>query len=150
MNKRMIVGLLFALGTAWSIPMVTVAEEVKSLRGTNPLDANARDPEIKSWQADRTPIEREFVHQPPLIPHTIEGYVINIKFNKCLTCHSWANYKENNATKISLTHFSDRDGNDLSNVSARRYFCTQCHVSQVDSKPLVENTFKPAGNIKGK
>ena len=151
MNKRMIVALMFALGTTMSVPTVTMvqADEVKSLRGSNPLDANSKNPEIKSWQTDRKPIDREFVHQPPLIPHAIDGYVINGKFNKCLTCHSWANYKDKDATKISLTHFSDRDGNDLSNVSARRYFCTQCHVSQVDAKPLVENTFKPAGNISG-
>lgn len=149
MNSRMTYAFLLVLGTILLVPTLQ-AEELRSLRGANPLDSDASKPELKSWQADRSPIEREFVHQPPLIPHTVEGYVINIKFNKCLTCHSWANYKEKNATKISLTHFSDRDGNDLSNVSARRYFCTQCHVSQVDAKPLVENTFKPAGNIKGR
>jgi len=149
MNSRMTYTFLLVLGTLLFVPTLH-AEEVKSLRGANPLDSDAAKPEIKSWQADRSPIQREFVHQPPLIPHSIEGYVVNLKFNKCLTCHSWANYKERNATKISLTHFSDRDGNDLSNVSARRYFCTQCHVSQVDAKPLVENTFKPVGNIKGK
>jgi nitrate reductase (cytochrome), electron transfer subunit len=26
-------------------------------------------------------------------------------------------------------------------LSPRRYFCTQCHVSQVDAKPLVGSTF---------
>ncbi len=146
MKNSMMYTLLCVLGALLLLP-VSQAEELRSLRGINPLNSDASKPEIKSWQADRSPIEREFVHQPPLIPHTIEGYVINVKFNKCLTCHSWANYKERGATKISLTHFSDRDGNDLANVSARRYFCTQCHVSQVDAKPLVENTFKPAGNI---
>ena len=147
MNSRMTYAFLLVLGTILLVPPLH-AEELESLRGANPLDSGASKPEIKSWQADRSPIEREFVHQPPLIPHTVEGYVINIKFNKCLTCHSWANYKERNATKISLTHFSDRDGNDLSNVSARRYFCTQCHVPQVNAPPLVENTFNPLKTIK--
>ena len=35
------------------------------------------------------------------------------------------------------------------NVSARRYFCTQCHVPQADAQPLVENTFKPVTAISG-
>ncbi|UCE90692.1 MAG: nitrate reductase cytochrome c-type subunit, partial [Pseudomonadota bacterium] len=58
--------------------------------------------------------------------------------------------KKAGSVKISQTHFSDRDGNDLANISARRYFCTQCHVPQVDSAPLVENTFQPVGAISGK
>jgi len=123
---------------------------LKSLRGHKDLSQSSNPAEQKRWQRDREPVDREFVHQPPIIPHKITGYQINLKSNKCLTCHSWANYKESNATKISMTHFSDRDGNDLSNVSARRYFCTQCHVPQVDSKPLVENTFKPVRSIKAR
>ena len=83
------------------------------------------------------------MQQPPLIPHQIDGYKINQKFNKCLTCHSWANYRESGATKISQTHFEDRDANVLANISARRYFCTQCHVPQVNARPLVGNTFEP-------
>jgi cytochrome c-type protein NapB len=100
------------------------------------------------WQRDQAPIARDFVHQPPLIPHSIEGYVVNTQANKCLTCHSWSNYQKAKATKISQTHFKDRDGNDLSNVSARRYFCTQCHVPQSDAKPLVENTFTPVRAVR--
>lgn len=117
--------------------------EVSSLRGHNPIDQEADVPNPKRWQRDRAPIERDYVSQPPLIPHSIEGYNINRKFNKCLTCHSWKNYKSSGATKISQTHFEDRDRNVHANVAARRYFCTQCHVSQVDAQPLVENTFKP-------
>jgi cytochrome c-type protein NapB len=30
----------------------------------------------------------------------------------------------------------------LAAVSARRYFCTQCHVPQVEVEPLVENRFE--------
>jgi cytochrome c-type protein NapB len=123
------------------------AEGVNSLRGANPLDEAAKDPAILLIQDDREPITRDYVQQPPLIPHKIKGYKINIKFNKCLTCHSWANYKEAGATKISQTHFSDREENVLANIAPRRYFCTQCHVPQADAKPLVENTFKPVSTI---
>ena len=119
------------------------AEQVKSLRGLAPLDEHSKTPNINKVQNDREPIERDYVQQPPLIPHKTKGYKINIKFNKCLTCHSWANYKESGATKISQTHFSDRENNVLANIAPRRYFCTQCHVPQVDANPLVKNTFKP-------
>jgi cytochrome c-type protein NapB len=124
------------------------AEGVNSLRGGNPLDEAPKEPASMRIQDDREPIDRDYVQQPPLIPHKIKGYKINVKFNKCLTCHSWANYKEAGATKISQTHFSDRDENVLANIAARRYFCTQCHVPQVDAPPLVENTFDPLKTVK--
>jgi len=117
-------------------------ESVESLRGMTAIDEVSATPETKPMKKDRKPIARDFVQQPPLIPHSTRGYQINLKFNKCLTCHSWANYEKSRATKISQTHFTDRDGNDLANVSASRYFCTQCHVEQRDVSPLVENEFK--------
>jgi len=123
---------------------------VKSLRGNADIQQGSIKPTQKRWQSDREPIDRAFVHQPPIIPHKIVGYQVNKKANKCLTCHSWTNYKESGATKLSMTHFTDRDGNDLSNVSARRYFCTQCHVPQFDTKPLVENTYQPIRALKGR
>lgn len=121
---------------------------VQSLRGSNELDNKSVAPASQKWQRDRDPIERDYVQQPPLVPHTVKGYKINAKFNKCLTCHSWANYKEAGATKISQTHFSDRDDNVLANIAPRRYFCNQCHVPQVDAKPLVENTFESVKSIR--
>ena len=124
------------------------ADQVRSLRGSIPLNEANKTPDIRQVQNDREPIERDYVQQPPLIPHQIQGYNINKKFNKCLTCHSWANYKEAGATKISQTHFSDRENNVLANIAPRRYFCTQCHVPQVGTTPLVENTFKPITSIK--
>jgi len=153
MNKNHIIVLIILLqiglfkGISQSIAADEVAAEVKSLRGKVLLDDPDKAPELKQWQPDRDPIPRDYVQQPPLIPHSIEGYVINVKSNKCLTCHSWANYKESGATKISQTHFEDRDENVLANVAARRYFCNQCHVPQVSAKPLVENTFEPVQAI---
>ena len=43
---------------------------------------------------------------------------------------------------VSDTHYKDRDGKVLAEVSPRRYFCSQCHVIQVEVKPLVDNTFE--------
>jgi len=125
------------------------AQEVSSLRGHLDLDQDSKAPEMKKYPKDGEPIARDYVQQPPLVPHTIARYKINLKSNKCLGCHSWKNYREYDATKISQTHFEDRDDNVLANVSARRYFCTQCHVPQANAKPLIENEFKPVTAISG-
>ncbi len=42
---------------------------------------------------------------------------------------------------ISVTHYMDRDGNFLAELSPRRYFCQQCHVVQTDAKQLVGTDF---------
>src|SRR5262249_39449639 len=84
---------------------------------------------------------RNYPEQPPLIPHSTEGYEISANANKCLSCHARARTRESQAPMISITHFADRDGPFLSSVSPRRYFCTQCHVPQHNVKAPVENDF---------
>jgi cytochrome c-type protein NapB len=145
MKKSIILGLALALAGVAYLPAAVAqeTEPLKALRGNVPLEQEAPAPLLKQWQRDRDPIPRDYVQQPPLIPHSIASYQITRNANKCLDCHSWSRYKEFGATKISLTHFKDRSGTELADVSARRYFCTTCHVPQVDAKPLVENTFKP-------
>lgn len=134
---------------AASLAARAYAEQPVSLRGIENLDQTSRVSEMKRYQKDGEVISRDYVQQPPLIPHKIDGYQITAKYNKCLTCHSWNNYKQSGATKISQTHFEDREKNVLANVSARRYFCVQCHVPQATTAPLVENTFKPIDAISG-
>ena len=52
------------------------------------------------------------------------------------------------ATPISITHYQDRDGNFLADVSPRRYFCDQCHVVQMDGvEPVVKNRFRDVETI---
>ena len=46
------------------------------------------------------------------------------------------------AVPVSVTHYMDRDGKVLAEISPRRYFCEQCHVVQVDARPLVDNRFE--------
>ncbi|QID19447.1 nitrate reductase cytochrome c-type subunit [Nitrogeniibacter mangrovi] len=123
------------------------AGAVESLRGRD-VETQSREPGKYATEKDGPPIERNYVQQPPLIPHKIDGYSITTNFNKCMDCHSWTRYRETGATKVSLTHFKDRDGKELSNISPRRYFCNQCHVPQTDAKPLVENTFKKAEGLR--
>ena len=142
MKKQTSVFLFFLFGLALSsLPLQ--AEEVQSLRGNLALEAPSEPPIINRVITDDRPMARDFVNQPPLIPHKIEGYQIDKNYNKCLSCHSWANYQKARATKIPPSHFKDRDGNERANLSANRYFCTQCHVPQQDVDPLIKNVFEP-------
>ncbi len=138
--------LILVLTTLVCIPLLTQAE-VTSLRGDNPLDETSKAPTKKMWNKDGEVLPRSYVQQPPLIPHKIKGYQIDLHYNKCLSCHSWSKYREAGATKISQTHFKDRNGNDMADVAPTRYFCNQCHVPQANAKPLVDNTFKPVKAI---
>jgi len=123
------------------------AIKLQTLRGAAIADA---DPESEGTKfgRDRPPLPRDFVQQPPLIPHKTTGYTITMNFNKCLDCHAWSRAKETGATKISVTHFKTMDGQELTSVSPRRYFCEQCHVPQSDAPPLVGNTFKPGVGLR--
>jgi cytochrome c-type protein NapB len=122
--------------------------KVKTLREV-PIEATSRAESFRSPR-DREPYARDFVQQPPLIPHSVRSYTITRNFNKCMDCHSWSKAKESGATKVSLTHFKDRDGKELSNISPRRYFCLQCHVPQHEALPLVSNTFKPVDALQSR
>ena len=84
---------------------------------------------------------RNYPMQPPVIPHTIRSYEVNKYNNKCMSCHSRQRTEKSQAPMVSVTHFMNRDGNFLAEISPRRYFCNQCHVTQLDAEPLVENTF---------
>ena len=148
MIKKLAINLI--LISTIGISAQVMSDDIASLRGIADLDANSSAPEPKKYAKDGEPIARDYVQQPPLIPHKIHGYKINLKSNKCLSCHSWKNYREAGATKISQTHFEDRDKHVLANISPRRYFCTQCHVPQVNAPPLVTNKFKPVTAITGK
>ncbi|EPJ46757.1 MAG: nitrate reductase cytochrome c550-type subunit [Osedax symbiont Rs1] len=121
-------------------------EGVMSLRSQS-LDVQDPAEKLKNYPKENLQQPINYIQQPPLIPHHIRGYEVDRKTNKCLTCHSFKNFKRYGATKISVTHFINREGQALSDVSPRRYFCLQCHVPQVKAKPLVENTFEPTGAL---
>lgn len=153
--KKLLTALLTA-GTvtlsvfAWSASsdIVTDSGGVISLRGLEEVSDVNKSETLKHVPRDQQLIDREYIQQPPLIPHTIRGYQVNIDANKCLSCHSFKNAGEMGATKISVTHFETREGSTLADVSPRRYFCLQCHVTQADAKPLVENTFEPVNSLR--
>lgn len=151
MKHETVFGIALTLGSLALASSVLAAMPLLSERGDMPVaEEFEQAPQLHQYQKDGLPIERNYLLQPPLIPHQIEGYTITPKFNKCMSCHSWTKYKEANATKISQTHFESRDGIVMANVSARRYFCVQCHVPQTNARPLVENTFQPVEALKAR
>jgi cytochrome c-type protein NapB len=87
-------------------------------------------------------VMRNYPEQPPVIPHSIDGYQLTLHTNRCLDCHRRQFTEGSGAPMISVTHFMDRDGQVLADVTPRRYFCNACHVSQTDVKPLVPNNFE--------
>jgi cytochrome c-type protein NapB len=119
-----------------------------SLRRLVELDVtNAADP-FKNVPRDRSPYVSDYVYQPPLIPHKIRGYELSTNVNKCLSCHSFKRSVDSGATKISVTHYATREGQVLSDVSPRRYFCLQCHVIQADTRLLIENDFQRVDSLR--
>lgn len=85
--------------------------------------------------------QRGWPEQPPTIPHSIDGYQVDRNSNRCMVCHSRTGAEQFQAPMVSVTHFMDRDGQVLAQVSPRRYFCSQCHVVQTDAPVLVANDF---------
>ena len=123
-------------------------EETESLRGDKPVDEVPPAPDLKKYPKERELIDLQFVGQPPLIPHSIRGYEITANSNKCLTCHSLENAVSAKAPRIGISHYRNREGKVLADVSPSRYFCTQCHVPQVNAKPLIPNTYEPVESLK--
>ena len=90
---------------------------------------------------------RNYRQQPPVIPHSMTQYQIDLRTNQCLSCHDWTNAGERGAPTLSMSHYLDRDGTQLDTVAGTRWFCTQCHVPQANAPELVGNTFEPSSSL---
>ncbi|MDR3220464.1 MAG: nitrate reductase cytochrome c-type subunit [Candidatus Accumulibacter sp.] len=142
MKSRLLTAVLAAF---LLLPGISSASEdggLATLRGVAISTTDVATNDALKPPIETEPLDRDFTEQPPLVTHAVEQYPINKSFNKCLDCHSWENARKEKATKVSSTHFEDAQGNRLVTISARRYFCLQCHVPQVDAKPLIANTYQ--------
>ena len=141
MNRRN--GTLMGFGVMASLFLTFVAaEELATLRNGAAIDemlVPAAMPKV--IDTDIRP-QRNYPMQPPTIPHDTRGYELNLRVNKCMSCHARRRTEESQAPMISVTHYMDREGNFLAEVSPRRYFCTQCHINQTTARPVIENTFE--------
>jgi cytochrome c-type protein NapB len=112
-----------------------------SLRGPTPLNDEGPAAPIPQMRNTAEKEMRNYPEQPPVIPHSIDGYQIDLNSNKCLSCHARARTAQSHAPMVSITHFMDRDGQFLASVSPRRFFCTECHVPQATVSPPMSNDF---------
>jgi cytochrome c-type protein NapB len=118
-------------------------------RGRTPILAEPPPPRLTNWINDDQRRPRNYDMQPPVIPHRVDGYQIDRNFNKCLDCHARERTGFSRAVPVSSTHYIDRGGKVLAQVSTRRYFCMQCHVAQEPVNPIVNNTFQGVNAVQG-
>ncbi len=149
--KKLITALFtpFAFGTAILLAAaIAVAEpKISTLRGSANLDAEEQAPRMGKIENHDQKRQRAYPQQPPTIPHDITGYQVDKNFNKCLDCHARTKADESQAPMVSITHFMNSEGQFLADVTPARYFCNQCHVPQMDVKPMVENQFVDMDNL---
>ncbi len=139
--KRTILTTVAAMVSALILSQA-MAAGVHSLRGDPALSATNTDaPRAGKLMTQQGGFERNYEQQPPLIPHKMEKSEIDLKVNGCLKCHSKENFEKEKAPEVGESHYLDASGNKQDKISMRRYFCTQCHVPQSESAPLVENVF---------
>jgi cytochrome c-type protein NapB len=117
------------------------------MRGATALDQEPKPPMMQTTENKDVRRGRAYAQQPPTIPHQTDGYQVDKSFNKCLNCHARAKAEQTQAVPVSVTHYMGREGMPLAAISPSRYFCTQCHVPQVEAKPLVENTFTDVDSV---
>jgi nitrate reductase (cytochrome), electron transfer subunit len=140
-----ILTILLACSVSFFSGAQAQSSNVKSVRGTAIEETTPAPATHKQNTTGR--FKRAYRQQPPMIPHKIRGYQIDLKVNKCMSCHDWPNNVEQGAPKISETHYIDRQGVALDHVARTRWFCTQCHVPQVNATELVPNSFKSALDV---
>ena len=117
-------------------------DNIATLRGEVSIARQSQAPRIEQVEDNDIKRKRNYPMQPPTIPHNIDEYQVDLFTNKCLSCHSRRRAEQSGASMVSVTHYVDRNGNFLAAMSPRRYFCNQCHVTQVETGPLVDNTFE--------
>jgi cytochrome c-type protein NapB len=137
--KKSILPVAVAMTTAF-YTISAVSADVASLRGDE-LTTMSAEPAKTKVMSVTGGIIRSYKEQPPMVPHTVDKYEINLKNNGCMKCHSEKTYKKEKAPKVGDSHYVTRDGKVLDTISSRRYFCNQCHATQEDARPLVKNNF---------
>jgi cytochrome c-type protein NapB len=139
MKKPVVLGVLLML--AAFLQLAHPAEFVDGMRGNIPIPEEGTPPPLVNSDNSDIRRTRAYAMQPPVVPHKVDGYQVDRNAHRCLMCHARTRTQESQAPMVSISHYMDRNGNHLAEVSPRRYFCLQCHVPQVPMNPLVENRF---------
>ncbi len=139
--KKILIVAISALCIGSGASIIALAD-VASLRGENPLDSAAVQFDRRKPVTTDGGFERSWKQQPPQIPHKIDKDEITLQVNTCLKCHDATTHKEEKAPMVADSHLMVVDGTATDKLDMRRYFCTQCHGSQLNVEPLIENTFE--------
>src|SRR5689334_11957602 len=62
--------------------------EAPSLTGASPPTSADPAPTVPRMVTDDVRRTRNYPEQPPIIPHSIEGYQLTLNTNRCLSCHA--------------------------------------------------------------
>ena len=88
MKRRNTLFLVAGLSAMIPLTAVVAQEPLMGLRGDAALDAQSLPATVyKQLQVRR--FERAFRQQPPLVPHEVDEFQIDLKANECLICHDW-------------------------------------------------------------
>ena len=131
----------------WASAALAQGGLTDAMRGDVPLAEAAKPSPLGNPENKDVRRVRAYAMQPPTIPHKIDNYQLDLNVNGCLACHRRTRTAETQAVPVSVTHYMDRDGNFLAEVSPRRYFCVQCHVTQNDEKLLIGNSYEDVETI---
>ena len=82
---------------------------------------------------------RNYPEHPPIIPHSIEGYQLTLKTNRCLDLSQRAVHRRLGCADDQRHPLHGPRRAVLADVTPRRYFCTACHVQQTDARRWSEH-----------
>ncbi|RYF07281.1 MAG: nitrate reductase cytochrome c-type subunit [Comamonadaceae bacterium] len=145
--RNLVLMVCMAAGLAVAQPQQPVQPFTDAARGATPILETTKPPVLGNSINDDLRRTRNYAMQPPVIPHRVDGYQVDKNFNKCMDCHARGKVEVSQAIPVSITHYMDRDGNVLGQISTRRYFCMQCHVAQDNVRPIVNNSFQDVDTV---
>jgi cytochrome c-type protein NapB len=143
-RNRLLLALALLASQAGAAPPAPL---IDAARGPTPIVETTRPPPLTNAVNDDQRRTRNYDMQPPTIPHRVDGYQVDKNFNKCLDCHARAKSEFSQAIPVSATHYIDRSGKVLGQISTRRYFCMQCHVTQEPAKVFIGNSFEDVDTV---
>ena len=101
MKKSVFTGLSTLAVTAL-VAGIALAQsnDVRTLRGATVDQAIPVDDMHKQIKGR---MARNYRQQPPLVPHSIDQYQMDLRTNQCLSCHDWTVAGERGAPTLSMT-----------------------------------------------
>ena len=142
--RKIFIATMAGLALTLLLPPPATAADVESLRGGVAMTEQGPTARLYKLDLDEEQFPRNFPEQPPLIPHKVAKYKINLKSNRCLKCHDKPYYEEEESPLVGKSHYMGADGKEMKTINMGRYNCMQCHVPQTKAKPLIANTFQKA------